>query len=449
MAECIAKTISRRKNMKKILFALSTVISATYFYPQQAMAQNPVPAKAQAKPVMLFGGTAHLGNGQVIQNAIITFEKGKITNVADASTVRVNREGIDFYDISGKHVYPGLISPATHVGLAEIESVPATTDYNETGQVNPNVRALIAYNADSEIIPTLRSSGVLVSQAVPEGGIVTGQSSIFEMEGWNWQDAALKADDGIWLNWPQFLSREFNPETFSVNTTRNTRRDAILRELDKTFKDAKAYIGGTPNSRNLKMEAMKGLFDGSKILYVRTDFGKEIIEAVQFAKAQQVSKIVIVGGAECESVLDFLKENKIPVILGGVHELPARADHDVYLPYKLPGILHKAGILASISYSGLSWRTRNLPFLAGTAAGFGLDKEEALKMITSNTARIMGIDAQVGTLEVGKHATLVVSAGDLLDMRSSVVEMAFIQGKKIDLDDKHKRLYKKFSEKYK
>lgn len=435
--------------MKKILLALTAVISASYLSPQSVMAQNPVPAKPQSKTVMLFGGVAHLGNGQVIQNSIITFEKGKITNVADASSVRVNREGIDFYDISGKHVYPGLISPATHVGLSEIQSVPATNDYDETGQVNPNVRALIAYNADSEIIPTLRSSGVLFSQSVPEGGIVTGQSSVFEMEGWNWQDAVLKADDGIWLNWPAFLSREFNPETFSVSTTRNSRRDAALRELDKTFKDAKAYIVGAPSSRNLKMEAMKGLFDGSKILYVRTDFGKEIIEAVQFAKAHQVPKIVIVGAAECESVIDFLKENKVPVILGGVHELPPRADSDVYLPYKLPGILHKAGVLTSISYSGLSWRTRNLPFLAGTAAGFGLDKEEALKLITSNTAKILGIEAQVGTLEVGKHASVVVSSGDLLDMRSSVVEMAFVQGKKIDLDDKHKRLYRKFSEKYK
>lgn len=429
--------------MKKIFIFL--VISA---FCLQANAQNPVPAKPQSKPVILFGGTAHLGNGQVIQSSIITFDKGVITTVADATSVRISREGSDFFDITGKHVYPGLVSAATHVGLSEIESTASTVDFTETGQVNPNVRALVAYNTDSEIIPTIRGNGILTSQAVPEGGVVSGQSSIFMMDGWNWQDAVLKADDGIWLNWPPFMSRELNFETFTFTQTRNTRRNAILQELDKTFNDASAYAEGTSITRNLKLEVMKGLYDGSKTLFVRTDLAKEIIEAVQFAKSHKVQKVVISGGAEAYRVIDFLKENNIPVILGGVHELPNRADDDVDMPYKLPSILHKAGVQTAISYAGLSWRTRNLPFLAGTAAGFGLDKEEALKLITSAPAKILGIDSQVGTLEKGKHATIIVSQGDLLDMRTSIVELAFIKGAKIDLDDKQKRLYRKFSEKY-
>lgn len=426
----------------------NTLLIFTFLLAINAIAQNPVPAKPQTKRVILFGGTAHLGNGTVIQSSVIIFENGKLTAVGDATTVRINREGADYFDVSGKHVYPGLVSLANHVGLADIESIAAVNDYEETGSMNPNVRALIAYNADSEIIPTVRGNGVLISQAVPEGGVITGQSSVFEMEGWNWQDAALKADEGICLNWPSFLSRQFNIETFSFTTTRNEQRNKVLQELAKTFKDALAYTQGKPSAYNLKMEAMKGLFDGTKTLHVRTDFGKEIIEAVQFAKTYGVKKIVIVGGAECSSVVDFLKENNVPVILGGVHELPARADNDVYLPYKLPSVLQKAGVLAAISYAGLSWRTRNLPYLAGTAVAFGgLDKEEALKLITSNPAKILGIDDKVGTLEAGKHATLIVSKGDILDMRTSIVEMAFIQGKKLDLDDKQKKLYRKFSEK--
>jgi imidazolonepropionase-like amidohydrolase len=436
------------KNIK--ISVLNAIVAATIssVLSISAIAQNPVPAKAQSKAIVLVGGVAHIGNGQVIQRSVIAFDKGKITAIGDAATTTINRADAEVIDITGKHVYPGLISTATHVGLSEIESIAATTDYTEINLVNPNVRALIAYNADSEIIPTVRGNGVLVSQAVPEGGVVTGQSSIFEMEGWNWQDAVLKADDGVWLNWPSFMSREFNVETATVSTIKNTRRDGILKELDKTFNDAQAYIEGKSAVTNLKMAAMQGLYDGSKTLFVRTDYSKEIIEAVQFAKAHKVKKIVIVGAAECQSILGFLKDNNVSVILGGVHELPARTDEDVDMPYKLPSILQKAGILTAISYSGLTWRTRNLPFLAGTAAGFGLDKEEALKMITSNPAKILGIDNAVGTLETGKHATLLVSKGDILDMRTSIVEQAFIQGKKIDLDDKQKRLYRKFSEKY-
>ena len=411
-------------------------------------AQNPIPGKAQTKPIILYGATAHLGNGQVIQKSIIVFDKGKIVSVAAANADLPKDDNAEVINITGKHVYPGLISAASHVGLAEIESIAAVNDFQETGNINPNIRTIVAYTSDSEIIPTVRTNGVLISQATPEGGIVSGQSSIMEMDGWNWEDAALKADDGIWLNWPPFLSREFNFETFSVVTQKNSKRQLVLNELDKTFNDAMAYSIGK-ESVNLKMEAMKGLYDGSKTLFVRTDFSKEIIEAVQFAKSHGVKKIVIVGAAECLPILDFLKTNNVSIILGGVHELPNRPDDDVDLPYKLPSIISKAGILCSISYAGLGWRTRNLPFLAGTAAGFGMDKEEALKTITSNTAKILGIADKVGTLEAGKHATLLVSAGDLLDMKSSQVEMAFIQGKKVDLDDKQKRLYRKFSERYK
>ena len=203
-----------------------------------AIAQNPVPAKPQTKRVILFGGTAHLGNGTVIQRSVLIFENGKLTAVGDATTVRINREGADYFDVSGKHVYPGLVSLANHVGLADIESIPAVNDYEETGSINPNVRALIAYNADSEIIPTVRGNGILISQAVPEGGVVTGQSSVFEMEGWNWQDAVLKVDEGICLNWPSFLSRQFNVETFSFSTIRNEQRNRVLQELNKTSGNA-------------------------------------------------------------------------------------------------------------------------------------------------------------------------------------------------------------------
>ncbi len=410
-------------------------------------AQNPAPGKPQTRTIVLTGGTIHVGNGQVIPNGTVVFANGVITGVG--ANLSYQAQEVELIDVTGKHVYPGLIAANSTVGLTEIASVRATDDHNETGQINPNVRALVAYSADSEIIPTVRGNGVLVVQAVPDGGVVTGQSSVFNLDGWNWEDAALKADDGIWLNWPPLFNRGGGVFEGPTTLRKSDTRQPILAELERTFGDARAYAQlPAPATPNLKLEAMRGLFDGSKALYLAADYGRDIIEAVKFAQRMGVKRPVLAGGAEANQCLDFLRESKIPVILGATHELPYRTDDDVDLPYRLPSLLQKAGIPVAISYGGLSWRTRNLPFLAGTAAGFGLEKEEALKMITSVPAQILGIADRVGTLEVGKQATLLVSKGDLLDMRTSVVERAWIQGRAVDLDDKQKRLYRKFSEKY-
>ncbi len=423
------------------LFILSAMASLSAF------AQNPTPAKPQTKPIVLAGGTAHLGNGQVIQNAVIAFDKGILTAVGDASTA-YDKTNAEVIDVTGKHVYPGLIAPVSTLGLQEIGAVRATIDYAETGSINPHVRSLMAYNTDSEVIPTVRAYGILLTQATPVGGTVPGCSSVMELDGWNWEDAALKKDDGLHLNWPGFFTFS-NPAEGPVVLKKNEAREEVFSELDRIFKDALAYSEQkNPLPTNLKLEAMRGLFDGSKRLYAHADYGKEIIEAVQFAKSHGVKQIVITGGNQAYTVADFLKENNIPVILSGVHSLPNRVDEDVDLPYKQPALLHKAGVLVSLSYEGEWWRARNIPFLAGTAAAYGVSKEEALQMITSNTAKILGIDQMVGTLEKGKHATLVISKGDLLDMRSNQVELAFIQGKKLTLDDRQKQLYRKYKEKY-
>ncbi|WP_375446132.1 amidohydrolase family protein [uncultured Fibrella sp.] len=430
--------------MKHIFITILSLASLTSF------GQNPAPGRTQERPIALLGATIHTGTGQVIQNGLITFDKGIITNVADASTIRLNTNEMQVIDVTGKHIYPGLISPASLVGMQEIESVRATVDSREIGVLNPNMRSLIAYDSDSEIIPTIRNNGILLTQAMPMGGTVSGSSSIMQTDGWNWEDAVLRKDDGLWLNWPGYYAREFDFETFQAVIKKNERRDEALRALLATFAEAKGYADGAkPSSSNLRFESMKGLFKGTQNLYIRADYAKDIIEAVRFAKAAGVPKVVIVGAEDADKVAGFLKDNNVPVILSALHRLPNRQDEATDMPYRLPGILHKAGVVVSLSYAEEWWRTRNLPFLAGTAVGFGVtDREEALKMVTSNTAKILGIDGQVGTLEPGKHATLVVSKGDLLDMRTNMVEHAFIQGRKVDLDDKHKRLYNKFKTKY-
>lgn len=430
--------------MKKLLVLFITLAVLTGY------GQNPAPAKPQTKTIALMGGTVHIGNGQVLPNGVVLFSNGIITNVVDGTIVRLDLTNVETIDVSGKHVYPGIISPASTVGLQETGAVRSTVDKQEIGILNPNIRSLIAYNTDSEIIPTIRNNGVLLTQAMPQGGTISGSSSVMMADGWNWEDAVLKKDDGIWLNWPTYFAREFNFEDFTTVVRKSEKREPAIAALRATFADARAYAAmPNPSPVNLKLASMRGLFSGQQNLYIRADYAKDIMEAVTFAKEAGVKRVVIVGGEEANRAVSFLKENNVPVILSALHRLPNREDEDVDLPYRMPGILHNAGILVSLSYADEWWRTRNLPFQAGTAAGFGVtDREEALKMITSNTAKILGIENQVGTLEKGKQATLFVSAGDALDMRTNRIEHVFIQGRKVNLDDRHKRLYNTYKEKY-
>jgi len=189
------------------------------------------------------------------------------------------------------------------------------------------------------------------------------------------------------------------------------------------------------------------LFDGSKVIYMRASLAKEIMSAIQLAQQVGIKKIVLKDGEESYLVKEFLSENHIPVVLANVHRLPISNDEDVDMPYKLPAVLTKAGVMVSLSYNGLQ-NSRNLPFFAGTASAYGLSKEEALQLITLNAAKIIGIDSSCGTLEVGKDANLFISTGDALDMRSNNVENAFIAGRKLNLDGKQQLLYNRFKEKY-
>ncbi len=394
-----------------------------------------------------MNGVAHLGTGDVIENSIITIIDGKIAVVADARTVRMDLSGYDQIALEGKHIYPGLILPNTIMGLVEVSAVRATVDYNELAGINPNVRSIIAYNAESELIPTTRSNGILLAQVTPQGGTISGTSSIVQFDAWNWEDAAYKTDDGIHLNWPNMFSRS-GWWAEPGETKKNENYEERIKAMDLFFSEAKAYAAmENPAVANLKLEAMRGLFDGGKGLFIHANYGKEIIASIKFAKEHGVNKVVIVGGEDALMALDFLKENQVSVILSDLHRLPNRPEEDVDLPYKLASILHKEGVLVALGYEGVS-NARNLPFFAGTAARAGLTKEEALMTVTSNTAKILGIDDRTGTLEQGKDANIIVSTGDVLDMRTNNIEIAFIQGNLLSLDDKHKALYQKYKDKY-
>lgn len=397
------------------------------------------PAPEQQESITIQGATLHIGNGQVIENGSISFDKGRITYVGQQTASPTGK----VIDAKGKHVYPGFIAPITNLGLAEIEAVRATLDYAEVGDLNAHVRALIAYNTDSKVINTVRSNGVLLAQVTPQGGLISGQSSVVQLDAWNWEDAAYKADDGMHIRWP-----EARPSRFVRSGDNEQERIANQVALIESFiSQARAYSGDDKDQiTNARLKGFGGVFDQSTKVYLHANSAEAIVSGVKSLKKQGLTPI-LVGGGEAHLLPGFLKENGVPVIIQQSHRLPSQEGDDVYLPYKQAKVLSDQGVLVAYSVDGY-WQQRNLPFMAGTAAGYGLSKEEALSTITLNAAKIMGIDEKTGSLEVGKDANLFVSTGDALDMRGNNVEQAFIAGREIDTDNLHKQLFERYEHKY-
>jgi imidazolonepropionase-like amidohydrolase len=408
---------------------------------------NISPAAKQSKAIAITGATIHIGNGTVVENGTIVFNNGKIVSVAASGQALA--AGVTEIKANGKHVYPGFIAPVTNLGLTEFESVKASLDFEEIGNLNPHIRSVVAYNTDSKVPATLRSNGVLMAQVTPEGGTISGSSSVVQLDAWNWEDAVVRTDDAQHMTWPVvprsrggFRARgpATSPEALQE------RRDQAVNELEAFFAEAKAYAEGKPLVVNDRLAAMKRLFDGTEKLFITADGEKDIVAAVNFAKKYKITP-VIVGGNDAYLITNFLKENNISVVISQPHALPSSIDDDVNMPYKNGAVLANAGINVVVSINGY-WQQRNLPFMAGTVSAWGLDKEKALQTITLNTAKVLGIDKTAGSLEAGKDATLFISAGDALDMKTNKVEQAFIQGRDINLDNLHKQLNKKFSDKY-
>lgn len=408
---------------------------------------NNIPAPPQSQGIALVGATLHLGDGSVIEQGTVVFDGGKITAVGTSSEVSIP-EGFQIFELQGREIYPGFFLPTTNMGLVEVSAVRATNDGSEIGAFNPNIRSIVAYNTDSELPPTMRYNGILMAQIAPSGGVVAGSSSIVQLDAWNWEDAAYKVDNGMHLYWPNKMmnARWWMGET---QARPNENYQPTVDEIQKTMKEAKAFAEGEKEVTNLKLEALAGLFDGSKTLFIHTNNATAMVESVTAAKELGVQNIAIVGGEEALLVADFLKGHDIPVVLGDVHALPNRDHEDTVHPYKLPALLHKAGVEFCFGFSGrMTARARNLPFYAGTAVAYGLPYEEGVKALTSSSAKILGVGATCGTIAVGKDATLFVSQGDALDMRTNQMEHVFIQGRKVQLEATQQELYKKYSNKY-
>lgn len=438
--------------MKKKLF----IISAFTLLFTAVRAQDDVyPAPPQSKKTAILNATVHVGNGTVIENGAVVFDKGKIV-YAGATAGAPSAETT--VDAKGKHVYPGLILPASNLGLQEITGVKGNTDMNEIGELNASVRAIAAYESESIIINTVKANGILLAHVMPGGQLLAGQSTVVQLDSWSWEEAAYKMDMGIHLYMPNLLARggrfAFAGMMPGGPGGAGPASDPVKNALDRLetvktfFREAKAYHQkGADKVVNLKFEGAKGLFEKKQKLFIHCNQVKQMLIAIDFAKEFGFD-VVVVGGSESWQIADLLKANNISVILSKQHSLPILDDDDVDQPYKAATALQKAGVLYCLNDEDAHNRGRNLPFNAGTAAAYGLGKEEALRAITLNAAKILGIDDKTGSLEVGKDANIVISAGDILDMKTSIITNAFIQGRNVSLDSKHTQLFERYKHKY-
>ncbi|WP_207514901.1 amidohydrolase family protein [Longitalea luteola] len=432
--------------MKKLIIYIHFLAAAVALQAQEDV----YPAKPYAGKLYITNGTIHVGNGQVIENGTIEVNNGKIVQVGANITVAADAKVVD---VKGKQVYPGLILPVTDLGLKEIANgVRGSNDFSELGEYNNSIRSIVAYNTDSKIINTLKANGILLAGVTPQGGTISGSSSVVQLDAWNWEDAAYKTDNAIHLNMPTFISR---PSRFAVfagipQPPTDPAKEALKKvdEIKTIFRQAKVYLQETTHKEtNLKLEALKGLFNKTQKLFVHANQVKQMLIAIDFVKEFGFD-VVIVGGSESFQIADLLKQYNIAVILEDEHALPTSEDDDIDQPFKTPAQLQKAGVLFALNDEHAESRYRNLPFNAGTAASYGLTKEQALQAITLNAARILGIDDKTGSLEAGKDANIIISEGDILDMRTSIIVHAFIQGRQVSLENKQKQLYDRYKYKY-
>ncbi|MBT8145498.1 MAG: amidohydrolase family protein [Gammaproteobacteria bacterium] len=434
---------NKLKISASILSVIVTVFSILAVGFVQAIV--PVPAADQNEPIAVIGAIIHVGDGTIIGDGVITYDEGGITAVGQASDC-IDIGGHRVIDLQGQHVYPGFVLANTTLGLEEVGNIRSTQDVVEEGDINASVRSAIAYNSDSEFIPTQRFNGILTAQVTPEGGLVSGYSSVMKLDGWNWEDALLNIDDGMHLRWPRLRVRERDEETGELEIIDNPEYEGAVQVLDSLFQNSLAYTG---EPVNLNLQALQPVLNGAARLYIHADEAREIVSAVRFARRYGVRDIVLVGGRQALMVKDLLLEESIPVLYEEIHALPDNSWGDVNESFRMPFLLHDAGLQVGIGGGGMALnRQRNLPFYAGTAAAYGLDRETALSMITSNNAQILGVADRIGTLEIGKDATMIVSTGDALDMRTSNVIRAFIQGRDIDLYGTQQELFERFQERY-
>ncbi|HLV25386.1 MAG TPA: amidohydrolase family protein [Gemmatimonadales bacterium] len=416
---------------------------------QAGTAEAQVPAPAQSQPIALTGATIHTITNGVVENGTIVFENGIITAIGSNVAVPANAQRVD---VSGKHIYPGLIDANSAMGLEEIGAVDVTLDTDELGDFNPNVRAEVAVNPESRHIGTARSNGVLVTITTPDGGVVSGLSAALMLDGWTWESMTLESGAALNINWPDPNPRPrfgfFMMQQGGGNNTPQPTYAERVRSLRDMFASARAYrdaqASDRPHDTDARWAAMIPVLNGDVPVVVSANSVQQIQDAVAFAESEGL-RLVLRGGADALLVADFLAAKKIPVLLTSTMELPDRDWQGYDANFSLPAKLHAKGVQIAITGDASASYTHRLPWQAGSAVSYGLSEEDALRAVTINPAQFMGIADRVGSLETGKHATLLITTGNPLDYTSDI-EQAYVQGRAIDMKDTFRQLFEKYSE---
>jgi imidazolonepropionase-like amidohydrolase len=415
-----------------------------------------IPAPAQQGPILFTGATIHPASSASFEGSLLAV-KGRILKLGKKGEPLDIPEGTKVIKIEGKHLYPAMIAANTVLGLTEIQAVRATRDMIEPGAINSNVRAQVAVNPDSELLPVARSNGVLFALSVPKThGLIAGRSALMRLDGWTWEEMTAKAPVGMHLSWPSVADPEAARNAKQKKGMEDSRKEGKkrLRMLAEVLEKSRAYdkarAAKDPSLKtDLRLEALTAVVRGELPFFVHAQRLPEIIAAVEFCVRQEV-RMVLVGGADAWRVAPLLKKHDIPVIVSPVNALPGRRWEDYDTAMRNPSVLQREGVRFCITGPGGTMdapHERNLPYQAARAASFGLPREEALKAVTLYPAQILGVGDRLGSLEVGKDATFIVTSGDPLEIITSVVA-AYIDGRPVDLSNRQTRLYKKYREKY-
>lgn len=439
-------------NRAMIYLSIAVLFSAT-----AAHATPNVPQPAQTKPLLITGATLHTVSGAVIANGKMLMKDGRIVFIGGPDG-NVDTRGAEILNLAGKHIYPGFIAANTVLGLTEISAVRASHDFAEVGSVNPNVRALVAVNADSELITVARANGVLAALSVPQAGVaglITGTSALVQLDGWTWEEMSLDPAVAMHVTLPSMrFNAELFPPPLDARLAELKKQTALrLKTLEEAFDNAAAYRKARASNDAAKLdtrwEAMLPVLEGKRPVFIAADDPAQIRYALGFAERYNI-RLVIVGGADAPLLAALLRERRVPVIIGGVHKLPRRRGDDYDAPFRLAAKLSEAGVAFCIARSASGFdaaHERNLPYEAATAVAFGLDRDEALKAITLYPAQILGVADKLGSLEAGKLASFFVADGDPLEATTKI-ERVFIQGREVDVSNRQTRLNEKYREKY-
>ncbi|MGL5396351.1 MAG: amidohydrolase [Shewanella sp.] len=420
----------------------TSLLLSTLAITLSAQAHNLVPASKQTQSVLIKNATVHTVIQGVLTNTDVLIENGKISALGPQLSTNTT-ESTQVVDASGKHLYPGLIALDTSLGLVEIEMVRPTVDNAEVGDVNPQISAASAYNPDSELLPTIRYNGITHAQIVPSGNGLAGQSVVVDLDAWTIEDALQPSEGQFHFYWPQIKRM---PEDEKEKAKAIEKNQQAIDKIIIAFEDGYRYFlsqnaQDTDNSPNLRWQAMLPLYQGKATLFAHVDSVNQIEQVIALTKKYQF-KLVIVGGYDAWRLASSLREVNASVIYPHTLSLPKRKDEPVDLPFKIPSLLANAGIPYALGFSS-DWNSRNLPYAAGYSAAYGVTPEQALKSVTLDAAKLLGI-SDLGAIAVGYQGSVVLSDGDILDPMSSKIESIWIEGRKIDLNNRHQQLYQKY-----